>query len=209
MENIMKSIIRVLPLALLALSPLGLAAQACLGLPAGSGTSVLASLSFPSNATGFTLSGVGALSEGLYGSASIGVVAPDVQGASNLTVAGGGVSYEVPRLLETASICPSAGVSYGFVDAVNLLSIPLGVAVGTTVPLDEKAASTLTPYFTPQFVWTRATVDNMDGSTSSSYLSLNAGATFGFGQFVAGPFVTKPFEDGLEAVFGIQGGLIF
>lgn len=205
----MKSIIRVLPLALLALSPLGLSAQACLGLPAGSGTTVLASLSFPSNATGFTLSGVGSVAESLYGSASIGVVSPDVQGASNLTVAGGGLAYEVPRLLETASICPSAGVSYGFVDSVNLLSIPLGVAVGTTVPLDDKATSTLTPYVTPQFVWTRATVDGLDGSTSSNYMALNAGATFGFGQFVAGPFVTKPFEDGMEAVFGLQGGLVF
>lgn len=199
----------MLPLALIALSPAVLAAQACIGIPQGTGSAILASLSFPSNATGFTASGVMSAGESLYASANAGVVAPDIEGVENMTVLGADVAYEVPSLLETASVCPTAGLGYSTLGGMSALSIPLGVGVGTTLPMDETGATTLSPYFAPGFVWSRVTVDGVDGSASDTFLALNAGATVGFGQILAGAFIGKTFQDGAEAVFGIRGGFAF
>lgn len=205
----MNPISRVLPLAMLVLSPLALSAQACLGVPTGTNTAIIGGLSFPSNATGFTASGVMGAGESLYADASVGVIAPDIEGAENITHFGVGAAYEMPNLLETASVCPSASIGYQTVGGMNAFSIPLGVGIGTTMPMAEDGSTTLTPYVTPAFVWSRVTMDGVDGSASDTYFALNGGATIGFGQILAGAFLSKAFQDGADAVFGLQAGFAF
>lgn len=150
-----------------------------------------------------------AAGESLYGSASIGVVSPTIDGAENMTVMGADVAYQVPRLLETASVCPTAGLGYSTYSGLSALSIPLGVGIGTTLPLDESGATTLSPYVTPGLVWSRITIDGLDGSESSTNAALNAGATVGFDRFLAGAFLGKTFQEGSEAIFGIRVGYAF
>jgi hypothetical protein len=206
--RIKRTLSLALPVLALALAlPAAAAAQACFGLPQGTRSAALGTIGFPSSATSFGVTGTTTLGENLYGSASYSLTSYDVKGIPNENSFGVRLAYEVPSLIESASVCPSVAASYSKLDDFSGVAIPFGVGIGTTMPLGETGTTTLTPFITPQFVWTRVSYDG--ASASDTYFGANAGATVGFGTYFAGASVTKIFEEGSDAVIGIHIGLSF
>ena len=184
----------------------GVAAQACLGIPDGSRGAFLGSVQFPENAKTYGVSGiVGAENSDLYFGGGFGLTSFDYEGSENLKSFSGTAAVELGSVSPDLSLCPVVGVGYSWVEDLNVLSVPLGVGLGTTVPLGENGSAGLTPYAMPQFLWERATF--MDESDSETYFGVVAGANVNFDRLLIGAFVTKIFEEGADAVFGIQGGL--
>src|SRR5690606_5016625 len=97
-------------------------------------------------ATGMTTSG-----PNLFFTASGGLTsyafAPEK--ATALSVAG---AQEIVGLEKTASVCPLIGAGYSFADRYNVLTVPMGIGIGRTLPLGAGGSATLTPHVTPQFV---------------------------------------------------------
>lgn len=193
------------------LLPASLEAQSCLGIPQGTGTAIAAGVSFPTDAKSYHLQGVTTAGTALFLGAGAGITSydSDFLDVENETNLGAKVAFEIPALRQTASVCPQVGANYSFVENVNLLSIPVGFGVGTTLPLGEGGASTLTPYVTPEFIWSRLSVDGVDETESDTYFAVTAGATLGFGQFLIGANVGKVFEEDTDAIFGVQAGFGF
>ena len=200
---------RFIPFALLVgflLTSEGLAAQACLGIPDASRAALLGSIQFPENATSFGVSGiVGTENSDLYFGGGFGLTTFDYEGSENLKSISGAAAFELGSVAADVSLCPTVSVGYSWIEDFNTLSIPFGFGVGTTIPLGEGENTGLTPYAVPQFIYARASF--LDESDSDTYFGLQAGATVNFDRFLLGGFVSKIFEEGTDAVFGIQGGL--
>src|SRR5690606_32227237 len=78
----------------------------------------------------------------------------------------------VPEL----SICPTAGLSYLTWDELSAFSVPLGVSLGTAIPISGGAA-TLNPFAMPQLVWSRASAEGFDAESDTDFgytVGLNA-----------------------------------
>lgn len=189
------------------LMPATLEAQACFGVPQGSQRIASFAVQFPSSSTDYEVGGLAMVGESLYAGASVGVTTFDYPGADNATNFGARVGYEIPSLLETASVCPGLGLGYTTVGDLDILTVPLSLGIGTTLPLGTDDSTTLTPYIAPQLHWTRTSVGDLSKSDTS--LGFSGGATVGFGPILGGAFVSKLFEDGHDFIFGIQAGYVF
>jgi hypothetical protein len=219
---IRKGLISALAVAVLVGAlPSAAQAQACLGSPGGPGQlSLSGTVGFPENATSY---GAAALYNArgpiaVFGSFTL--TNPDHAGLKNITTFGGGAALDLSeasvRLAEGLSVCPNVSASYSRlnfglleVDA-STFSVPLGLAFGSTLALGE-SSTTLTPWVNPQFLYSRVSVKAAGDSESDSdtYVGVVGGATVGFGPFFVGGSVSKLFEEGMKAVFGVQGGFIF
>jgi hypothetical protein len=206
MRKFLTTTFAALMLALLA-APQTAAAQACLGAPQGARAGAYGNASFPKGAKTFGVSGMTTAGESVYASASYAMTAIDLDGAPKQHTVGSTLAYEVPSLTQSASVCPVVGATYTKWDEYSQIGVPVGVGIGKTLPLGVDGTNTLTPFVTPQFVWVQA---RYDGATASdTYFGMNAGATFGFNSFIAGASVSKLFEEGADAIFGIHLGVAF
>ena len=187
----------------------GAAAQACLGFPQGSRGALSASFGFPEDATSYAMAGMVASQEGsVFFQGSFGIAAPDIEQLENVKQVGGVVAYEVPSLAPGASVCPTAAVSHAWVGDVNTWTIPFGVGVGTTIKLGREGAAGLTPFVVPQFLYVRASLDDVEDSEESDvFIGLGAGATLHVGAFMVGGGVSKIFEEDVDAVFSVVVGV--
>jgi hypothetical protein len=183
----------------------GLQAQACQGLPQGSRGGFAFSLGFPEEAKSYGISGLGSSEEGnLYFGTSFAITSYDLEGVENEKTAGGVIAYEIPSLTPGASLCPTVGAAYSWIEDLKTWSVPFGVGLGKTMNLEGGGAA-LTPHVTPQFLYVDVSLH--DESESDWFFGLTAGATFSFTNFFIGGFVSKIFEEEADAVFGAQVGM--
>ena len=183
----------------------GLQAQACQGLPQGSRGGFAFGLAVPEDAKSYGISGIGSSEDAdLFFGASFSLTSYDHQDLENEKTAGGVVAYEISSLAPGVSLCPTVGAVYSWIEDVSAWSIPFGVGLGKTMRL-EGGGSALTPYVIPQFLHVKVSVD--DFSESDWFFGLSAGATFSFTNFFVGGFMSKIFEEGVDAIFGAQIGL--
>lgn len=207
LSQLMNRIALALGLTVFFVLPAALEAQACVGVPQGSQRVASFAVQFPSSGTDYEIGGLAMVGESLYAGASVGVTTFDYPGAKDATNFGARVGYEIPSLLETASVCPGVGLGYTTYGGVDFLTVPLSLGIGTTLQLGADESTTLTPYIAPQLLWTRTSANGYSDSDTS--LGFNGGATVGFGPILGGAFVSKLFEDGNDFIFGIQAGYVF
>jgi hypothetical protein len=146
--------------------------------------------------------------DALYLTARGGVTSYDASGRENQKSVGVGLATELATLQETASVCPQISLGYSFVEDFSTLTLPVGIGIGTTMPLGQ-GGNTLTPHVTPQFIWASTRFEELDETESDTYFGFTGGATAGIGQVLVGASVGKVFEDGSDIVFGISGGFVF
>lgn len=205
-----------LAIALMLAGPAPALAQACVGMPIGSGQSAVAlNFAFPVEATTFGASGrmrtAGPISVGASYSLT------SFKGANpNAHTFGADVAYDLP--VAGASICPVAGLNYsrvsGDVDLFDLnfsisesfLSIPVGVGLGLSVPAGPNAE--FVPFAMPHLLWTRAKV-SFDGdslSDSDTSFGVKLGATYRIQQVMFNAGVTLTSVENSKALFGLGLG---
>lgn len=182
--------------------------QACLGYPQGTTGSLAAEFLFPEGATGYSLVGMAASrGGGTYFQGGFGIVDHDDDRIENSKSVQGGVAYEVQALAPDASVCPQAAAAYSWLGDLNLWSIPFGVGFGSTFALGPDGGAGLTPFAVPQFLYLRSSLDDVeDSAVSDVYVALLAGATLNVGAFTLTGSVSKIFEEGEDAVFGLRVG---
>ncbi|MDR0786756.1 MAG: hypothetical protein LBG44_02715 [Gemmatimonadota bacterium] len=190
-------------------------AQLCTGTPLNRGQTALGlGVSFPESAVGYGIRGIRQVTDKVAVEATYALVSYDsnfLDGADVPTEHdfGANIAYEIRMWTESSAldlaICPVAGFGYVVLDPIHILSIPLGLGIGTLIPVTNTSVS-LNPYLVPQWGWTRLSIDGL-GSTSDTGIGISGGANLLFNDIFAGLQFSKP-ENG-EAVFGIQAGLVF
>jgi hypothetical protein len=162
-------------------------------------------MGFPENAKSYGISGIGSSDGGnIYFGASFTLTSWDAEGVENEKTVGGLMAYEVTSLTPDASVCPTLGATYSWVEDVKSWSIPFGVGLGKTMYL-EGSGTALTPYVLPQFLYVETSWNDL--TQNDWYFGMSAGATFSFTTFFFGGFVSKIFEEGSDAIFGAQVGV--
>ncbi len=197
----------VLALAILGIQviPGSLVAQACIGMPQGSRGSLAFTLGFPEEAKSYGLSGFASTDEGnVFLGGSFAIATDEYEDVDNQKQVGGMLAFEIESLTPGASLCPIIGANYGWIEELNLWSVPFGVALGKTLTL-EGGGTALTPYVMPQFIYNKVEIDDL--TDSDWFFGFSAGATFSFTNFFMGGFVSKVFEEDFDEVFGIQVGM--
>lgn len=189
-------------------------AQACIGVPVGSGGFAVAGhVGFPEDATSVGVTGTANLTGPLSVQAGYERTTFDetdgIEIEDAFNTLHGGVAFELPVPMPTLSVCPIAGIGYTtfsteietFELGVDALSVPVGVGVGTTIPAGVAA---LTLYAIPQLIYTRAefefsgfgeTESETDDSTD---FATEAGVLLGVGRFWGGLTASKIFADDEE-----------
>ena len=204
---------RKIPLiACLALLPPSHAfAQACNGVPIGSGqTALTAGATFTTGVQSYGgnlnyrssspfIAGFGA-SYNHYSDAS----------ANGLGV-GGSLGVEVPDL--GFSLCPEAGVSYarvslpvglGETSAITNITVPVGLAFGITMPVSE--AATITLDATPQYLYMRSKWKDLGLTDTSNEFGAVLGAAVGFRNLFIGGSVSFTTVENSDPAFGVGIG---
>lgn len=194
--------------ALALVAPSAAWAQSCVGSPAGKGqNAIVGAVHFPESAmtfdVGFRANTTGPISVGLqYGMTKFDNSDP------KLHVFGGDLAYEVP--LQSASVCPVAGVNYGRMSVagstLNNITVPVGIALGADV--SNTQGIQLIPHAIPQLLWTRQSATGFETVSETNFGAI-LGMTVGFDQFfVLGDMSVTSAKDS-KAVFGIGVGLTF
>jgi hypothetical protein len=186
------------------------AAQVCIGFPTARGqTAAAATVGFP--AGGREL-GVEAGHHAPAGYSVFGGVTrsrPDA--GDGVTSIGGGAAFSVPELRAALPLglfsCPvvSVAVASGAgPDGGNVVSVPVGLGLGTIVPLGP--TMTLSPYAVPQLRWRRARDE-----TSANLLVGGGAILVGFAgpRLYLGGTVNRVFVEEAASIFGLKIGLIF
>jgi hypothetical protein len=120
----------------------------------------------------------------------------------------GRVALDLPvGALANVSVCPAAGVNATFHDGNNLISVPLGVGLGTAFEVDSGIS--LVPFVVPHFQWSRFSYDGIDETSTDTGFGLNGGLNLVVSNLFFGALIERAFEDGAKTVFGVQGGIVF
>lgn len=202
--------------AALLIAPAALAAQVCLGYPATRGESDLGGvIRLQSGVSQF-----GGTYSGHYPSDLVadGLVTFDhySQGdfKENGFSAGArlGVALRSSALPPSLSLCPHAGFGLSHVSGNNDITVPVGIGIGTTLPLDNGRRSDVRPRFapptagtslllfaTPEVAWT-----HFKGG-SNTYVLSEIGARFVLPSFYAGASVIVA-SGGRNTVLGLNAG---
>jgi hypothetical protein len=137
------------------------------------------------------------------------LVRPEDEG-ENQSIVGVGVSYEitdfVPIIPTWLEVCPLAAVGLSSVDGTSEFRVPLGVGVGTTIPLIAGTVD-LMPFAVPQFVLTRISID--DVSVSDHNFGIGFGALARFSNIYAGVTADKDFVDASDIDVSFRAGVTF
>lgn len=192
------------------------AAQACMGVPLNNANfAVRGEVELPEGAKEYDA----VLNANLLGPIAFelfGGILDFEDSEENGATFGGKVGYELG--LAAASVCPIVGADYTTVSeddtelgdvSVNSLVVPIGIGVGTTLPLGTSADVAL--YAQPAFLWIRNSVEIAGASESDSMneFGAEAGAMLGFGRFLVGGSVNFNTIENSDAVFALTGGVRF
>jgi hypothetical protein len=184
-------------------------AQACVGSPAGKGQkAIMAGVHFPPSAMTFDASlranTTGPVSVGLQ----YGLTKSDDKNDPKLHVFGGDLAYELP--VQSASVCPVAGVNYGRMSVsggtLNNLTIPVGLALGADV--SNTQGIQLIPHAIPQVYFTRQSETGFETVSDTNFGAI-LGLTVGFDQFFVLGDMSVTSVKNSKAVFGLGVGLTF
>lgn len=195
------------------------AAQACMGVPIGNANfAVRGEVELPDGAKEYdavlNANMLGPIAFELFG----GIVDFEDSEETGATF-GGKVGYELG--LAGASVCPLVGADYttvsddadGVESSVNLLVVPIGIGVGTTLPVGTMGDIAL--YAQPAFLWMRSSVEStggaieIDESDSTNEFGAEAGAVLGIGRFLLGGSVNFTTLEDSDAVFALTAGVRF
>lgn len=187
-----------------------LSAQLCVGVPLPSGQAVGSlSLGFPDNANTFGLSGHHALDDRLVLSGGYHLTtfdgAFDIPSMHTLGI-GGAVRLQPMQAGFTMPVeaCPTLALQYSTWDDWNILTLPLGVSLGTTFSIAADRAVAV-PHVRPMLVWSRASSEGF--SDSDTDFGLTAGANVILQNLLFGAEFSKIGE--ADGVFSVQVGLFF
>jgi hypothetical protein len=185
------------------------ASQVCIGFPTARGQAAAAlTAGFP---TGGNDIGIEA---GYHAPAAYSVFGgitlrrPDEGDA--VTSFGAGAAFSIPELRAALPIglfsCPvvSLVVAQQPGGGGNVISVPVGLGLGTIVPIGP--TMTLSPYATPQIRFT-----DIGGTRGSEFLVSGGAILVGFAgpRIYAGGTVNRVFLDQARSVFGLKLGYIF
>ncbi len=186
----------------------GLSAQACIGLTQGSQGGLTGGMTLQNDGRYYAVNATTTTDGNLFASAHGGVT---VFGGDwpNETTVGAHLAQEIEPLERTASVCPFAAVDYTFVDGFSMISVPLGVAIGRTIPLRENSGLALSPFVAPHFRWARIDIDGFDYDLSETSVGVLAGASLALGQVLVGGTLERQFDSGDVTVFGVRAGFAF
>ncbi|MGH7469024.1 MAG: hypothetical protein ACRENP_13800 [Longimicrobiales bacterium] len=214
---------RTIALALAASSTLiagQVAAQACIGLPSSDRQATLSgNVGFLENARTYGGSGSYNLGGPITVGAAVSITKPE---NVNEDITNFGVLAAYDLGLSGFSACPSAGAQYSsfstqffgsFVDATALI-VPIGLGLGTSIPVGTGNNTRLLLSAGPQYLYIRTNVD-IDtplGSGEGSRTDHEFGATLGLvlhlSQLYAGAGVSFNTVEDSEATFGVNLGLV-
>jgi hypothetical protein len=200
------------------ISPVGLAAQACLGVPTTNGRFALGG----SFSTTTDIKTYGAdLTADLSGPVSVFggyalVKIDDVETSGNSL--GGGLAFELS--VPNVSICPGAGVSYlrfheeeaGEEATITQTVVPIGLGVGKQVTAGPELFLTL--FATPQFLYIRSEIDvsgslgSASFSDSSNEFGVDLGVRLGSSSFYGGGAVGLTTIEDSDPTFSLTLGLV-
>jgi hypothetical protein len=114
------------------------------------------------------------------------------------------LSIDAGNGADALSVCPTGRIGYDSRSDRTIITIPIGVGIGTTLQVAPSVP--LMPYVVPQLVFQRS--DPTTGDTSSdTNFGIRAGALVGFGMIYVGPEVEHLFREGADPVFGIRAGI--
>jgi hypothetical protein len=190
-------------------------AQACTGVPTrDSQLALMGDLSLTDGATGYGASA----SKNFMGPWTFGagytLTSYDGDGPNGNGI-DANAAYEVKlRKLPRMSVCPTAGVAYGWVseggEKVSSTIIPVGVGLGQKVV--DGSNIDMMVYGVPQFMHIRTHMESealgIDASSSDNAFGGTLGARFASAQFFGGASVSFTTLEGSDAVFGLTLGWI-
>ena len=188
-------------------------AQVCAGFPMATGsTNLVAGLSFPDNANGYSIGVQHKANDAVVVGASYELITfDDILGIIELPsqhhfMVNG--AYEIPLAAANTgadlAVCPEVGFGYGRWDEANILTVPLGVSFGAAIRAAQGSAI-IAPFVGPTFVWQRVSADGE--SESADDLGFTLGSNFLVSNFLFGFGYTKIGD--ADGTFGIRFGMIF
>jgi hypothetical protein len=129
---------------------------------------------------------------------------------TDLTVLTGGAAFDFAfpgsPTRPFFSVCPLVEIDYAKEGDVTFRDIPVGVGVGSSIPIGAGGQNSLMPFIIPAVVFSRVSIDDGDSSSDTNF-ALRGGAILGFGSFFLGAEVAHVFEDAGDPVFGFRAGL--
>lgn len=129
---------------------------------------------------------------------------------------GGKVGYELP--VASVSVGPFVGAEYATISSgegvdevkASLLTIPVGLGIGTTLPVGSTADVAL--YAQPAYYYMKPELEiggqEFDADSQNEF-GAEAGARLGFGRFLVGGSVEFTTVEDSDAVFSLTAGLRF
>jgi hypothetical protein len=189
------------------------AGQACMASPAREMQVALAgNLGFLENANFYG----GSLGYNLIGplavNGSVGVTKPETGDDNGFTV-GANFGYELSST-GGLSACPIAGVSYSnfvgglFADDVNTWIIPLGLGLGTSLPLGTGTSNRMILSAFPHFQYISTRLDAGDPRESDQEFGLNLNVGLHNAQLFGGAGVGFTTIEGSDPTFSLNFGLL-
>lgn len=187
-------------------------AQVCAGFPMATGsTNLLAGVTFPDNANGYSVGVLHKPADAVVVGASYTLTTFDeilnieIPSAHNFAVEG---SYEIPLAAESSAadvaLCPNVGFGYGSWDEITTLTAPLGLALGAAFKVAD-GSTIVAPFANPFFMWQRASAN--DVSDSETDFGFAAGSNILISNFLVG-FTFSKIGDA-DGTFGFRIGMFF
>ncbi len=103
------------------------------------------------------------------------------------------------------SICPIAAIRFASEFGFDYREIPIGVGVGSVVPLSPSGSPALMPYVVPSALFWRFT-PRVDSAESDTDFMLRGGLLVDFGRSFVGAEARRIFRDGSRTLFGVRVG---
>lgn len=103
------------------------------------------------------------------------------------------------------SICPIAAIRFATEFGFNYREIPLGVGLGSVVPLSPSGSPALMPYVVPSALFWRFK-PRADSAESDTDFMLRGGLLVDFGRTFVGAEARRIFRDGSRTLFGVRFG---
>lgn len=194
-------------------SPRDVLAQACTGVLTNNGQyAVAGGLGFEDGSKSFGLEGMANLAGPFTVGASYSLTTFDDADPNGNTF-GASAAYDMPLTGTALSACPTTGIEYMRVSdegsAVSLLTIPVGIALGTT--LEGANGFTFVPYAVPQFMYLRTSISGdgfEDVTDSTTEFGTELGTAFAGDKYYAALSALITTVEGSDPSFAITVGVI-
>jgi hypothetical protein len=103
------------------------------------------------------------------------------------------------------SICPVAAIRFASEFGFGYREVPLGLGVGSVLPLSPSGSPALMPYVVPSALFWRFK-PRVDSADSGTDFMLRGGLLVDFGRSFVGAEARRIFRDGSRTLFGVRFG---